>query len=380
MLFCVAGQHFFPDNTAILYDMFVYSASFMLGYYICSKYYVFPNTAVYASEIKYVYRSEYILFCVLVGKLFVLLFMIGYYGVAQYYSGSDLLYQFESYGQANYTLGFLTIVRNVVDISAVSSSVLYVYTCILCSRKYKYTYLLLLLVIIPALSLRRSDFVLGIMFVLMVYNYSVKKNSYVVMSVITICAIVVIALVGICYGAIRNSLVRNRPFEDIGETEIQLNYVYGELNPIIAYNNICLSINELGYQYGRTIGPAILFKVIPRSWMPNKPVSSSEYVMRQLYPAEANAGYYMSTSIFGDMYLNYGYFGVIVFCALLGLYVARLDMFYTTNSFMGLPEYMIVYWHFYILMRGDLQGAVGYGMLTVIVYLVFKRYVGLTKY
>ena len=107
--------------------------------------------------------------------------------------------------------------------------------------------------------------------------------------------------------------------------------------------------------------------------MPDKPTNSSGYFMQKLHPAYAEGGYFISTSIFGDMYLNFGIFGVVVFCFLLGMFSARMDSVIIKHDIGGLPAFLIVYYYYYILLRGDLQGSLTQVILTAVTYLFLRQ-------
>lgn len=375
LLFCVAGHYFYPGDNSLLVDMLFYSCAFVLGYLISAKPFLVERGSVDPkANVGHIYLVEKILSLVLLLRVLLFGWDVSQYGISNYYSGYALLFQFESYGKADFVQGLLTIVRHIVDISSLSISVLYVSLCMLYSYKVKYLKMFVLLVVLPFVSLKRSDFALGVMFLLVVSSFgtgalrsSIRNYRRAILGIFMIVA------AGVVFGGIRYELLRNNIQEEVSFSEKAIGLISGELTPIVAYQEIKHNIDNLEYQYGGTIFPTLIFKVIPRSWMLDKPTSSSGYFMEKLFPTEASAGYFISSSIFGDMFLNFGFLGVIVFCLLLGVYSARLDATFIQGNKSGLSSFLIVYYHYYILLRGDLQGSLSLIVLTVVMYLLFKN-------
>ena len=110
--------------------------------------------------------------------------------------------------------------------------------------------------------------------------------------------------------------------------------------------------------------------------MSDKPTSSSGYFMEKILPNDAAGGYFISSSIYGDMYLNFGILGVIFFCFLLGGFSARVDSIFIEHNMRRLPMFLIVYYYYYVLLRGDLQGSLSLVLLTAAVYFILKRLLG----
>ncbi|MBZ5513975.1 MAG: oligosaccharide repeat unit polymerase [Acidobacteriia bacterium] len=74
----------------------------------------------------------------------------------------------------------------------------------------------------------------------------------------------------------------------------------------------------LPWQRGKTF-LVLLYKPIPRSVMPDKPLGASGILNSTLFPLSYEAGYAFSSTIIGEWYLNFSWAGIILGMALIGV-------------------------------------------------------------
>ena len=80
----------------------------------------------------------------------------------------------------------------------------------------------------------------------------------------------------------------------------------------------------------------------------------------------------MAPSLWGALYLNFGYVGTIVGSFLLGMLTARLDRIYRERRIEELGWYLIVYYSYYSVLRDDVTNAATVLVLTGAVFLVMQ--------
>src|SRR5439155_3321308 len=123
-----------------------------------------------------------------------------------------------------------------------------------------------------------------------------------------------------------------------------LGQLYSEMSPIRAYRDIREHPNEFDYQFGRTIVPPLASKLIPRSWLPDKPTSSSAYYNQIRTPEAFAAGYAVPLTIFGDALINFGYACALAVAVLLGIVASRIEYGLLVSSTRWLPAFMVIFY------------------------------------
>lgn len=231
-------------------------------------------------------------------------------------------------------------------------------------------YLVLLQVVLPLLSLSRSSFVLGML--LLLQTSSLYKGRGALRKSIISLLIMVVVAVG--FGMLRQSDLQAGSSV---HTNKVMNQIYGEFSTVVAYHDIKNNIDTLGYQHGKTILGPVIFKVVPRHWLPNKPLNSSGYMMQQLFPSEFSAGFSLAPSMFGDLYLNFGPWGTRGVIFVLGVYACRLDRLYINRTKHKQP---LLIWLFaqvfvYGFLRNNLADTISTVLLTLFVYIILKKIV-----
>ena len=76
--------------------------------------------------------------------------------------------------------------------------------------------------------------------------------------------------------------------------------------------------SQVNYQYGSTY-LTLLFKPIPRSLMPQKPLGASALVEKVLFPALFEAGFARAATVLVELYLNFSGLGIFLGMFLLGV-------------------------------------------------------------
>lgn len=128
-----------------------------------------------------------------------------------------------------------------------------------------------------------------------------------------------------------------------------------------AYENLASAIESNFVSYGYQLLGAVLF-FVPRTIWPGKPVGSG-------YEMAEHLGYNfnnISMPLLGEGYVNFGFIGVLLFVALLGCLMAKLDnVFASRMNSEGRVDYKMTIYYFlvgalFFLLRGDLMSSFAY--------------------
>lgn len=316
-------------------------------------------------------------------NLMLLLFEISRYGVVGYYQGQQLADQFLTYGKANPAGGVEQIIRFGLNYTAIALAVLYAQECIESSRRIRYRYPLGLLIVLPILSLHRFDAVVGAATVVGIYScerrVSDAAHSQVgsrrprrrrrrsgVRGAVVVLGIVVTFGAALVIGSLRNGLgaFPGSQAPSIGTSGL----ITEEFTPVQAYGDIKANLRILGRPHGRTIVLPLIFKVIPRAWLPDKPLNSGAYYMSIVHPAEFAAGFALPPTFFGDALLSFGFVGALIVFLILGAITARVDMGYKESRRSRIPLFLIGFANYYSLMRFPISESLAGILLTLLVW------------
>jgi oligosaccharide repeat unit polymerase len=128
-----------------------------------------------------------------------------------------------------------------------------------------------------------------------------------------------------------------------------------------AYENLASAIDSHFVTYGYQLIGVFLF-FVPRSFWPDKPVGSGFEMAER-----SNYGFgNISMPFLGEGYVNFGYIGIIVFAAIIGLVMAWLDRGAVAElnrrKRMSYPTavYFFVIGALFFVLRGDLLSSVAY--------------------
>jgi len=279
-------------------------------------------------------------------------------------------------------------------------AIAYVQMCFSAGLKLRYRYLAALFVLLPILSLARSDAVHGAGILLVINalerrllahgrrskegavgdgavgegaggDGAVKRAgprrafAFVAVAMVAVFAALVI-------GGIRQGrLVPHDPSAPLLQRSVPL--LQSEFSPLLAYSEIKDNEPTLGHTYGSTVVLPLVLKVVPRGIFPGKPVNSAAYYMQKLRPDEFAAGYALPPTLFGDLFIGFGFLAPILGCFLLGAVVARLDVAYTRARLSRVPWFLIMYANFYALLRSPMSESLAGILLTSVAWLVVRR-------
>ncbi len=372
LVFIVGGLFYYPGEKELVVDMLVYCTAFLAGYLM---YTLLPkNRRAYAgigiSADKISSLERLILFLCSV-KILLLLNDILTYGLQEYYSGRALLELFEIYGKQDVSAGVLTIIHNFINIAGIAALVLYVQCCLVSGRRPKYVIIIFYLLVLPLLYLQRGAFALNAMMVLLIY--SVDKGKGLHQYKVLVIGLGVIVMIGLLFGFLRQNKLTDEADAESISAEQAAPIFMSELSTVIGYYEIKANIDELQYQYGSKIILPLLYKIIPRNLMPEKPINSSAYYMNTLRSNESDEGFMLDTTFLGDLYLNFGYLGAILGCMLLGLLSSGFDARYFAGTLKFAPGYLILYCYYYAFLRSNISNSLILILLTMAMYLVLKR-------
>lgn len=327
ILFLVGSSIFYEGETLnnLRIDFIIYSFSFIIGYYF---YFILPKRMVKRKiliseeSLKLKLKLEKIILCFIIIVYFFKIFTILKVGFINFYTGKLLVESISMYGKENVAATLMNMISIIINTSLQALIIYYIAICIYSKFRIKTSYLVLIYVLFPLISLSRSGFIFGLLFVLFV-NFLIKGSVSFTKIMISI---ILIIFIGTFFGVIRENRIKDvqvNYLDNFGEKIATM--IRGELSPIVAYSEIKENIEILDYKYGKTVLLPLIFKPIPRSIWPKKPYNTSGYYMFKLHPESASKGFFIAPSIFGDIFLNFGYFGCIIFTFTFGILISYFD-------------------------------------------------------
>jgi oligosaccharide repeat unit polymerase len=386
ILFLVGGLLFLRHHNDISLDMLGYLSSFIIGYWFlkiirkdktridCPIYTVATNKI---DDIYMTLSKHFLVFSCII-QLSLWLGMIIHYGILNYYAGVFLVNSIHVYGKENLAWGGLLLFSNFINAISFSSFVLYSVRSFKVYQRISLFLPSIALILIPLLEMNRSACAIGFFLFLILIYLNDRERSY-SLYILGLASLVVVIFIVFIIGLIRQNALTHHSRLDLTKG-IAFQLLTEELTGIKTYYTIKKNIGILKYQYGKTIIFPMLFQFIPRSWMPDKPLNSAGYFNQKLYPSQASAGFYASPPIFGDLYLNFGYWGSLCFIFLLGMYWSSLDTVLVKHNNKKLAQILFSYYFFYPILRGGLEGPVAIMFYTWIIYLFLQAFIyGLSK-
>lgn len=150
--------------------------------------------------------------------------------------------------------------------------------------------------------------------VLGLVNYVRKKVGPVMLSWLGVAALVWLVAGG---------MLRERVSFDVTNTSsvstMLENQVLSDLDHVFTVTTLMQNMPDvIPWQYGSTF-LVILYKPIPRSVMPSKPLGASGILNKTLWPYAYDAGYSKSATMIGELYMNFSWAGIILGMALIGI-------------------------------------------------------------
>jgi hypothetical protein len=419
VVFGVGAQHFAPGDLTGSVDLLIFAIAFLASYAGIRRW--FPRKADKASQALIDTRLPTLLVLfVSVGWVALLVSQIGTYGFRGFYSGAALAQRIAKYGHLDFANGLLSLIEQGLAILTLASVVLYIKTRVDAGKKPSYLLLSLPLIVAPLLLLRRYEFAMGLLLMLALQPIAARlcRARYSIVASIPLIAgsIILAFAVSVMVGSLRETAVA--PTKSAARTEPSAaqtpgaapdttstvpvsvtpisragadvdailknvqgsmteqrtwDQVYSEMSPIVAYLDIREHPDDFTYRLGSTILPPLLAKVVPRSWLPEKPIGSGAYYNQTRTPGAFASGYALPVTIFGDGLLSFGLVGAVAAAAGLGLLTSRLDGLLDAQTSHGLPMFLIVFYNFYSLLRTDLANSVSVILLTGLIFTVLDR-------
>lgn len=377
LMFGVARLFFIPqDNIYTIHGIF-YSFAFYVGTLI--RKYLFKGRIIYKKTILYNRINRRIsavwalLIIILILKTLVNIYTILNTGISSYFGGNSMVSTIENYGQQNVSGGFDIILSSFFSSSIIAVVAMYVGIHLKNGRKLNYIALSYALLFLPLLSLSRNAFAFGLITMLLIYTMAENTKGRLSGKLLLYGAITLIFLtfVGITIGRLRESQIN---ISSNAEASSSLMMVYGELSPIVAYETIKTNLDKgvLSHQYGKTIIPPIIFKVVPRSWYPDKPINSTAYYAQKTNSDAFENGFMIPSTFYGDLYLNFGLIITIFICIFFGYFVAVLDYAYMDNIKSVLFIYLIIHNNFYAFLRNNIPEGFMNIFLTFAIYFFYR--------
>lgn len=133
--------------------------------------------------------------------------------------------------------------------------------------------------------------------------------------------------------------------------------------------------HNLTYLYG--IGfIQLLVHPIPRFIWPGKPIQPTALFMEQTLPEFSTHGVGFASSIFGDLYWNFGYLGLTLGMLVIGLILKNIFIWQRKRSTFITAQlfYAFVFAYFPMYMRGEFVGTSSWFLFTLIPTLLAMRF------
>lgn len=380
-LFVIGGRIIYQGVDDLPKDLLLYVLTFLLAYAIFSQTTHRQSRPQRAPTPTNVASVEALLLVLAIAQIAAFIPQLLSYGVRGFYSGQALADLIGTYGKESFSGGAVVIVRELLATVTTATVVLYANSCIGTGTRIRYRFLAAVLLLAPLLALQRSVLLFGA-FTLFAIRACERRFGHVrpssrrrrpagllVVGIATMLALVIAAGIGGLRATHRSGNENSSPFSG----SVLGDVLQGEFGPIVAYHEIKTNIDVLGYRYGSNIVLPLLTRVVPRAWLPAKPVTSSGYYMSKIRPGEFDAGYVLAPSIFAVAYLNFGMVGSLAVCVLVAALAARLDRAYREKYVGRLPWFLIVFASFYALMREDLSNSLFRLLVAMGAYLILRR-------
>jgi oligosaccharide repeat unit polymerase len=88
-----------------------------------------------------------------------------------------------------------------------------------------------------------------------------------------------------------------------------------------------------------------------------------------LRPDEATKGYYLAPTLFGDVFLNFGYLGIIFILFFFGFASGHIDRLYFEKNSQGIFIIFTTFYTYYSILRNNLSDSL---FFIFMIYVFFK--------
>lgn len=379
LIFVIGGGVFYPDENMDTYFLW-YSTFFMIGYlsfFITNikKSSHYNNASNQRQQIIIRNNTTKRIFLILIflNILLVLITILQTGSISNYLQGASLVSKIEDYRKKDIGLGILTIIQQAVSIVSMVCFVIFVRDGILLNKKNIFV-VILFLVGLPLIALSRSQMSFNLVFSVLIYSiYGNRKGQFNFLHCITLVFILsIVVFFGSTIGGIRDKSING--VSSTNTSDLILISLAGELSPIIMYRDIVTDHKKLGLQYGKTIIFPLLLKIIPSNIYPEKPDNTVVFYSKKYSPDAYERGMMLASTIFTDLYLNFGFVGTLIIITIIGLLIGYTDNIYFSGNINNMSFFLICYSLFYSFLRNNLSNSLSTFFLTIIVYKVFTLY------
>ena len=130
------------------------------------------------------------------------------------------------------------------------------------------------------------------------------------------------------YGLYRNVGYRWQTTEQAQEELAKLNIRESVLERLDVLARLTTVMQQQPRYDPQTVILGILLRPVPRSFAPDKPYSSSAEMTRVFWPDAAVAGITLESSLFGELYFNFGIVGIIFGLIAYGVFIRVLQTYF----------------------------------------------------
>jgi oligosaccharide repeat unit polymerase len=134
------------------------------------------------------------------------------------------------------------------------------------------------------------------------------------------------------YGLYRNA---GSNWESAGQAEHalgQLNVYDAVLSRLDCFSVYTVVLDHPPRLDGGSFFRGLLLRPLPRSWLPDKPLASSSEITMEYWPGLFNDQIGLETSIFGELYYYFGFYGILFGMMVFGLGVKVLQKYYDSRT------------------------------------------------
>jgi oligosaccharide repeat unit polymerase len=387
LLFDFAGRgYYFPKSMDLFFDHMLYLGCYLGGVLLCkfiakttkktrtNNFSVNKIISKYAPKVKYIDLSsiEKLLVVLIFLKFFIICFNILKLGPVAFYSGQLLAEKIQNYSQGGVNEAVESLLNGILITSSIATVCLYIWQSVIQDKPIRYSLMVLLMVFLPIIGLERSSVMHGIF--LIGICISLKNRKY--LSLFLVVGLLTVLLAGLGIGFARaSSLAQSNSTNSYDINNVLDTYIYGELSGVFAYSEIKEIAYKEGFQNGKTMFLPFILKPLPRSLFQDKPFNSSAYYTFNYYPDQAKNGFFFAPTLYGDIFLNFGYFGCATFSLIFGFIATHIEKLINKGRFEFLPYYLIFYYGIYFFMRNNLSDTIFNFTVSCVIFIGLARFI-----
>jgi oligosaccharide repeat unit polymerase len=350
LLFAVGGRHYFPTDDWLLVDGFLYGMVFITGFH-CLGLLTFRRGQ--STQLRPEQRDLRFLSAVVIAILFARVAYTAWqafivYGIGPYVAGAALVDHITA------TRGTAAIPAYALGTLSLASIALYFRDSLITGRRPNSSLMAIVLIGVPILRLQRQEVIYGCISFLAAYLFQNRLHpGNRAINGVAVALLGIGLATGVGFGALRENALHPDVSSSAIPVEAQ-SLIFSELSPIVVYEDLKAAAGGvIPYQNGGTLIIPFILKLVPHEWVPNKPLNTGAFYAVLYYPQEFALGFASTPSIFGALYLNFGYFGCAFGIFLIGVLAARLDLIHKQRRVAEAGWLLISYSQVYLLLRSD---------------------------